>query len=112
GELLVFMGYVAAMYSPLEEISTAMTSLQQQFVNFRGALDLLDTEADVREAPNAVALPRPNGRIQFDDVSFSYTGREQTLEHVSFTVEPGETAAIVGPTGAGKTTLINLLLRF
>jgi ATP-binding cassette, subfamily B, bacterial len=112
GQLLVFMGYIAAMYAPLEEVSTALTSLQQQFVNFRGALDLLDTEPDVKDAPDAVALPEPKGRVEFDHVSFSYTGREETIAAASFSVEPGETAAIVGPTGAGKTTLINLLLRF
>jgi ATP-binding cassette, subfamily B, bacterial len=112
GELLVVMGYIAAIYGPLEQISTALTSLQQEFVNFRGALDLLDTEADVREAPHAIPLRRVQGRVAFENVSFSYTGREQTLGDISFEVEPGESVAIVGPTGAGKTTLISLLLRF
>jgi ATP-binding cassette, subfamily B, bacterial len=112
GELLVFMGYIAAVYSPLEEISTALTSLQEQFVNFRGALDLLDAESDVRDAPDAVPLRQPRGRVVFEDVGFSYTGRERTLDGISFAAEPGETVALVGHTGAGKTTLISLLLRF
>jgi ATP-binding cassette, subfamily B, bacterial len=112
GELLVFMGYIAAVYGPLEEISTSLTMLQEQFINFRGALDLLDTEADVRDAPDAIPLRQPEGRIAFEDVRFSYTGREHTLDAISFAVEPGETVALVGPTGAGKTTLMSLLLRF
>ena len=112
GELLVILGYVGAMYRPLEQISGTFTSLQQTFIGFRYALDLLDTEPEIKDAPGAVSLGQVQGRVTFQGVDFAYRDRASTLEDISFDVEPGGQVAIVGPTGAGKTTLVSLMMRF
>ena len=112
GELLVVIGYVAAMYKPLEQISTTVSTLQEQFMSFRHSLDLLDTEPDIEERPGAMEMGRARGAVAFEDVCFSYEGRRDTLKHVSFEARAGQRVAIVGPTGAGKSTLLSLLPRF
>ena len=112
GELVVVMGYIASMYKPLEQISTTFSSLQQAFISLRSAYDLLETEPDIAEAPSARVLSGVRGAVAFEHVDFAYRGRKGTLKDVSFTVEPGQCVAIVGPTGAGKSTLMSLLTRF
>jgi ATP-binding cassette, subfamily B, bacterial len=112
GELLVVMGYIAAIYQPLEQISSTIASLQERFIALRHAFQLLDTEPEVKDAPDAVAVERVRGEVEFEHVSFTYRGRDETLVDVSFPVEPGQRVAVVGPTGAGKSTLIGLLPRF
>lgn len=112
GELLVLIAYVAAIYQPLEQVSNTIGELNDQFVQFNSSLDLLDIEQEVKEAPGAIALGRARGRVEFESVSFAYKGRENTLVDISFVVEPGQRVAVVGPTGAGKTTLANLLIRY
>jgi ABC-type multidrug transport system fused ATPase/permease subunit len=112
GEMLVLMSYIGAVYQPLEEISNTAGDLNDHFIQFNSSLDLLAIEPEVREAPDAVELERARGRVAFEDVSFAYQGRTATLTSVSFTIDPGQRVAIVGPTGAGKTTLISLLIRF
>ena len=112
GELLVVMGYIASLYKPLEEISNTVSGLQEQFITLRSALALLDTEPEIEERWDAVRLKRVAGRVTFDDVSFSYSGRRGTLKNVSFDAPPGSRVAVVGPTGAGKSTLLSLLPRF
>lgn len=112
GELLVLIAYVAAIYQPLEEISTTIGELNERFVQFNSSLDLLDKEKEVDEAPDAVDIGRSSGNAVFEDVHFAYKGRADTLKGVSFAAKPGQRVAIVGPTGAGKTTLTNLLIRF
>ena len=112
GELVVVMGYIASMYKPLEQISTTFSSLQQAFISLRSATELLETEPDIVEAPSARVLRDVRGAIAFEHVDFAYRGRNGTLKDVSFAVEPGQCVAIVGPTGAGKSTLMSLLTRF
>jgi ATP-binding cassette subfamily B protein len=112
GELLVFMGYLAAVYAPLEQISGTLASLQEQFVGLRSALGLLDARAEVEDPADGIELRAPAGRIAFDDVHFNYLTRRNTLVGISFAVEPGQRVAIVGPTGAGKTTIASLICRF
>ncbi|MGH2841449.1 MAG: ABC transporter ATP-binding protein, partial [Solirubrobacteraceae bacterium] len=112
GELLVVMGYVAALYKPLEQISNTVSNLQEQFISLHHALDLLDTEPEIVERPGAVALGRVAGDVAFEHVSFGYTGRPGTLKDISFAAPAGSRVAIVGPTGAGKSTLLHLLPRF
>lgn len=111
GELLVVISYVAAVYTPLEQLTNSMALFQQQFISFEHALQLLDTMPDVTEKPDAKKKGRAKGKLAFEDVSFSYETREHTLRHISFVVEPGETLALVGPTGAGKSTLASLIPR-
>jgi ATP-binding cassette, subfamily B, bacterial len=112
GELLVVMGYVAALYTPLEQISNTVSGLQMQFITLRGALKLLDTDPEIHERPDALILERAEGGIAFENVSFSYAGRQGTLSEVSFEVAPGARVGIVGPTGAGKSTLLGLIARY
>jgi len=112
GELVVVMGYIASMYKPLEQISTTFSSLQQAFISLRSAFDLLETEPDIVERADALALRRARGAVAFEQVDFAYRGRKGTLKDVTFHVEPGQCVAIVGPTGAGKSTLLSLLTRF
>jgi ABC-type multidrug transport system fused ATPase/permease subunit len=112
GELLVVLAYIAAVYKPLETISYTVGALQDNLVGLRMAFHVLDTEPVVQEAPNAVSIGRAGGAIRFEGVHFEYPGREGTLSAISLDVEPGQVVAIVGPTGAGKTTLMNLIPRF
>ena len=112
GELTVYLAYIAAVYSPLETISGAVGSMQQQLVNLQGAFMLLDMEPDVKDGPDPIELKKAWGAVAFDHVNFTYTGRHGTLKDISFAVKPGQRVAIVGPTGAGKTTLVSLIKRF
>lgn len=112
GQLLVLLSYIGMVYHPLEAISTTFSSLQEKIAALRVAWGLLDEVPDIVDAPDAAPFSRPPGSVVFDRVSFSYRGRKETLRDISFEVNPGETIAIVGPTGAGKTTLVSLVPRF
>ncbi len=112
GELIVMMTYIASVYQPLEQLSLTVGSIHEQLVQFNASLDLLDTEPEVKEKPDAVELGRARGRVSADGVSFTYRGRKATLSDISFDARPGERVAIVGHTGAGKSTLMSLLIRF
>lgn len=112
GELIVLLTYVVSVYQPLEQISTTVGMVHEQLVQFNASLALLDKEPEVKEKPDAVELGRVRGGVSARHVSFSYSGRRRTLDDVSFEVAPGERVAIVGHTGAGKSTLMSLLIRF
>ena len=112
GELLVVLAYIASVYGPIETISSSISAMQQQLISVQGSLYILDAHPDVSDSPNAITLPRPFGAVAFDRVFFNYPGRTATLEDITFAVNPGQRAAIVGPTGAGKTTLVSLIKRF
>jgi ABC-type multidrug transport system fused ATPase/permease subunit len=112
GQLLVVVAYIGSVYKPLEAISGTIGALQDQFVNLQMAFDLLEKEADIKDTPGAVAITHSRGHLQFDHVSFRYEGRAETLSDICFEAVPGEAVAIVGPTGAGKSTLVSLLPRF
>jgi len=112
GDLLVVLAYVAAVYKPLESISYTLGSLQDNLTGLRMGFHVLDTKPVIQEAHDAVSLPRIAGSVTFEDVSFSYPGRVDTLKRISFDVLPGQVVAVVGPTGAGKTTLASLIPRF
>ena len=112
GQLLVVMAYVAGVYKPLQAISTTVGSLQDQIINLRMAFGVLNTEPEIKEAPNAIAIQHAKGQVTFEGVDFSYKGRVDTLKDISFEAQPGQSIALVGPTGAGKTTLVSLMPRF
>ena len=112
GELIVLITYITSVYQPLEQISTTVGMIHEQLVQFHSSLKLLDTEPVVKEKPDAVAIDHPRGRVTARRVSFAYPGRQRTLEDISFDALPGERVAIVGKTGAGKSTLMSLLVRF
>jgi ATP-binding cassette subfamily B protein len=111
GSLLLVLGYLAQLYVPLQTVSASVNALQSSLASAERAFALLDGEPDVQERPHARRLGRAAGAVVFDDVRFAYDGGE-VLRGVSFAVEPGATVGISGATGAGKTTLVNLLTRF
>jgi ATP-binding cassette subfamily B protein len=112
GQLLVVIAYIAAVYKPLETISTTIGSLQDHFVSIKNTFTFLDREPDIRDGPQSAAVDRIEGRVTFEKVHFSYSGRQHTLKSISFDIMPGQVVGIVGPTGAGKSTLVSLLPRF
>ena len=112
GELLVVMSYVAMVYSPLETISTTVGSLQDKYASLDLAYQLLDARPDIQDGPDARDIGRSSGTVVFENVSFTYKGREDTLKNVSFEAPASRVVAVVGPTGAGKTTLVSLIPRF
>lgn len=112
GELIVLLTYIVSVYQPLEQISGTVGMIHEQLVQFNASLALLDKEPEVKEKPDAIALREARGAVRVEGVSFSYEGRQRTLDDISFQVQPGESVAIVGHTGAGKSTLMSLLIRF
>jgi ATP-binding cassette, subfamily B, bacterial len=112
GELLVVMAYLAQFYSPLSTVSKLVTDLQSSLVSAERAFSLFDELPEVIERPDARPLQRASGGITFRDVSFSYDGAHPILHDISFEVPPGTRVGIAGETGAGKTTLVSLLMRF
>jgi len=112
GDLLVVMAYLGQLYSPLSTLSKQVTDLQGALASAERAFALLDEVPDVVEAPHARPLRRARGAMTFRNVSFSYDGRSQVLKGITFEVPLGSRVGISGTTGAGKTTLINLIMRF
>jgi ATP-binding cassette subfamily B multidrug efflux pump len=112
GAVTAFIQYSRQFSQPLTQVASMANLLQSSVASAERVFALLDAP---EQAPDDAEPARPagvRGRVEFDDVSFRYTPDRPLIEHVSLTVEPGETVAIVGPTGAGKTTLVNLLMRF
>ena len=112
GELLVMLAYIHSIYQPLATISSTMAHFQESLIGIRYAQDLLEVHPDVVDLPGAVPLGRARGDIELRDVHYAYRGRDAALRSVSFRVGAGEVIGIVGPTGAGKSTLVSLLPRF
>lgn len=112
GELLVLLSYIASVYAPLEAMTNTLSWFQIYWSEFDHALELIDTPIDVREKPGAVTMGRASGDIEFEDVHFSYDTRAEVLKGMTFSVPAGRSVAIVGPTGAGKSTLVSLMPRF
>ena len=111
GQLSVFLSYANQYTKPFNEISGVVTELQNALACAARVFELLDAEDQVPEAENAAAL-QPDGHVQLQDVSFRYLPDRPLIEGLSLDVQSGQRIAIVGPTGCGKTTLINLLMRF
>ncbi len=112
GLVVTFLGYVQRFNQPIQQISTLWTNIQNAIAGGERIFSLLDEVPGVQSKPDAIEMPEIVGRVEFDRVSSAYKVDEPVLKDVSFTAEPGQTIAIVGPTGAGKTTIINLIPRF
>ena len=112
GQLLMVMAYLAQLYAPLRSISTKAADIQASLASAERAFSLLDREQDVKERPHALCLARAKGDIVFSNVSFAYDPARPVLKDVSFEIKAESRVGIAGPTGAGKTTLVNLLTRF
>ncbi|MBC8546933.1 ABC transporter ATP-binding protein [Clostridiaceae bacterium NSJ-31] len=112
GQLSTFLNYANQYTKPFNEISGVVTELQTAAASARRVFAVLDEPAESPDAPGALALDRCEGAVRLEDVSFSYNPDRKLIEHLSLKARPGERIAIVGPTGCGKTTIINLLMRF
>ncbi|MDO4285804.1 MAG: ABC transporter ATP-binding protein [Eubacteriales bacterium] len=112
GVLVAFTGYISRFWSPITTLANFYNSLLTAISYLERIFETIDEPVAVQDAPDAVPLPAVTGRVDFSHVSFSYEEGVRTLSDVSFTAMPGESFAIVGPTGAGKTTIVNLLSRF
>ena len=111
GSLLVVVAYLAAVYTPISEIARTTGSLQQALVSARRVRQILSLSPERADAPGSLNAGGITGHIQFDHVSFAYDETRLVLDGVSFAARPGEVVALVGPTGAGKTTIANLIPR-
>jgi len=115
GDLMMFLVYLAMLLEPLAVLATSVTQWQNNLAGFDRVLDLLDEPIEMAESPGTISLRKRDveGRIEFDGVSFRYPGTtREVLRGIDLVVEPGETVALVGRSGAGKTTLCNLVARF
>ncbi|MBA3470749.1 MAG: ABC transporter ATP-binding protein [Herpetosiphonaceae bacterium] len=112
GLIFAFLQYVQRFNQPIQQIAVMWTNVQSAIAGGERIFNLLDEQADIVDKPNAPELAPIKGKVEFLDATAEYTKGEPVLRGISFTAEPGQTIAIVGPTGAGKTTIINLIPRF
>ncbi len=112
GQLSSLLSYANQYTKPFNEISGVITELQNALACAGRVLELIEEDAEVPDAPDAKVLGEADGKVELEHVFFSYTGEQKLIEDFNLSVRPGQRVAIVGPTGCGKTTLINLLMRF
>jgi ABC-type multidrug transport system fused ATPase/permease subunit len=112
GIVVAFLAYIGRFFQPILELSQLYTTLQAAMAGGERVLELLDTAPAVADAPGAITMPPLRGQVDLDAVSFSYQGDAAALRGVDLHIPPGATVALVGPTGAGKTSIANLMARF
>ena len=112
GTVVAFISYMGLFSGPLTQIAIIIQQLAQVSSNLEQVFDTIDYEVDIKDEEGDVSLKNVRGQVDFDNVTFSYEDDINILENVNLHVKPGETIALVGPTGAGKTTIINLITRF
>ncbi|MCZ7542916.1 MAG: ABC transporter ATP-binding protein/permease [Anaerolineae bacterium] len=112
GELVAFTTYLAQLVQPVRRVGMIITALAMAAAAGARILEILDTESEVKDAPDAVPLPPVRGHVRFESVSFAYFRREPVLSNLSFEALPGQVIALLGATGSGKSTIINLIPRF
>lgn len=111
-DIVAFLLYLGMFYGPITAVGGIVETIQTSLAGAERVFELLDTEPDIKDAPHAREIPRVRGEICFDAVTFGYSRTTNVLENVRFSVKRGETLALVGPTGVGKTTIISLIPRF
>lgn len=112
GDLLAFVGYIWLFYGPLQWFSVILNWMSHAFTGAERIFAVLDTPEEVYEAPDAVAMPKIRGEIRFEDVHFSYERGKEIIKGIDLSIRPGEMIGLVGKSGAGKTTVVNLICRF
>lgn len=112
GSLVVFIFYLGKMYKPMQQLSKMTDAYSKAVVGYERIREILETDNEIRDIPGARRAPAFRGAIGFDKVNFGYEPATLVLKDVSFRIEPGQVAALVGPTGAGKSTIISLIPRF
>ncbi len=112
GELTMAIAYLGQIYSPLQSLTRNITNVQASAISMERVFTLLDQEKEVKDDPHAVHLSRARGDFEFQNVSFSYEENKPVLQDISFTIKEGDRVGIMGSTGAGKSTLMSLLIRF
>jgi ABC-type multidrug transport system fused ATPase/permease subunit len=112
GTLVAFLSYIVSFYQPINRLTEIDNVFQEAIAAGERIFELLDETAEIQDAPDAVALPPIEGQVSFEDVHFRYGTGDEVLHDVGFRIAPGEVVALVGPSGAGKTSIANLLCRF
>jgi len=114
GTLIAFSSYLGMFWSPIRNLANFYNKLVTNISGAERVFDIMDTEPEIKDRDEVVEIPHIQGEVCFEDVSFAYSDApdKEVLHNVSFTIQPGETIALVGPTGAGKTTIVNLISRF
>jgi ATP-binding cassette subfamily B multidrug efflux pump len=112
GDLVAFNAYLAMLAMPMRFFGMFISGYHQTMVTGDRIFEVMDAERQIKEKPDAVALPKLNGRVKFENVSFSYEKRRPILKNITFDAKPGETVALLGATGSGKSTIIRLIPRF
>ncbi len=112
GTLMAFSMYIMMFWQPIMNLSNFYNKLITNITGAERIFDILDTKPDITDTDEVISLPSIKGEVYFENVSFAYDEETKVLNNVSFKIKPGETIALVGPTGAGKTTIVNLISRF
>jgi ATP-binding cassette, subfamily B, bacterial len=112
GSMVLFVQYLSKMYKPMQELSKMTDTYSKAAVGYERIQEILQTDNEVRDMKGARAVKKLKGEIEFEDVSFCYSSEQPIIRDMTFHIEPGQVAAVVGPTGVGKTTILSLVSRF
>jgi len=112
GSMVLFVQYLSKMYKPMQELSKMTDTYSKAVVGYERIQEILQTDNEVRDLRGAKAVKKLQGKIEFEHVSFAYTAEQPVIKDINFSIDPGQVAALVGPTGVGKTTILSLIPRF
>ncbi|MGB9521567.1 MAG: ABC transporter ATP-binding protein [Anaerolineales bacterium] len=112
GDIITFITYARNFVNPLRQLSNIYNAIQAALAGAERVFEIMDTPSEIADAPNAIAMPSLEGDVRFDQVYFGYNPEKPVIKNISIEARAGQTIALVGPTGAGKTTIANLITRF